>query len=170
MRARRRGDGFIFPSIKDPSRSISHHLATRWLRHAERLAGLEPLKGGAWHPFRRAWASQRKHLSVKDVAYAGGWTDTSTLLRCYQAPDAETDRGGDPGRAAFAHGPMNWRPTCTRCGNTHLVTEAMLDDMSPDVGRAILDRELTVSEAIESVFPRCASCILSEVQDDGLGP
>ena len=61
-----------------------------WLHVAERLAGLEPLKGGVWHPFRRAWATKRKHLSLKDVAYAGGWKDTSTLLRCYQQPDPET--------------------------------------------------------------------------------
>ena len=33
---------------------------------------------------------KRKHLSLKDVAYVGGWRDTSTLLKCYQQPDPET--------------------------------------------------------------------------------
>jgi hypothetical protein len=61
-----------------------------WLREAERLAELEPLEGGAWHPFRRAWATARKHLSPKDVAAVGGWADTTTLQRCYQAPDLAT--------------------------------------------------------------------------------
>ena len=28
--------------------------------------------------------------SLKDVAAAGGWKDTDTLLRCYQQPDKET--------------------------------------------------------------------------------
>ena len=68
----------------------AQHLATRWLRQAEKLAGLEPLQGGAWHPFRRAWATSRKDLSLKDVAEAGGWKDTTTLLKCYTQPDAET--------------------------------------------------------------------------------
>ena len=31
-----------------------------------------------------------EHHSLKDVAAAGGWKDTETLLRCYQAPDSET--------------------------------------------------------------------------------
>jgi hypothetical protein len=39
----------------------------------------------------RGWrATERKHHSLKDVAAAGGWKDTETLLTCYQQPDAET--------------------------------------------------------------------------------
>jgi len=30
------------------------------------------------------------HPSLKDVAAAGGWKDTETLLTCYQQPDADT--------------------------------------------------------------------------------
>ena len=33
------------------------------------------------------WATARGHLPLKDVAVAGGWTDTETLLTCYQHPD-----------------------------------------------------------------------------------
>jgi len=36
------------------------------------------------------WATERKNLSLKDVAAAGGWQDTDTLLKCYQQPDNET--------------------------------------------------------------------------------
>ena len=54
---------------------------------AERRAGLPKLKGGLWHPYRRMWATARGHLPLKDVAVAGGWTDTETLLTCYQHPD-----------------------------------------------------------------------------------
>jgi hypothetical protein len=32
----------------------------------------------------------RKHLPLADVAHAGGWKRTETLLRCYQRPDEET--------------------------------------------------------------------------------
>lgn len=45
---------------------------------------------GLWHPYRRKWATERKHLPLKDVAAAGGWKDTETLLTCYQQPDNET--------------------------------------------------------------------------------
>ena len=83
-------DSLIFRSGADPERPVTRHQATAWLRRAEELAGLEHLSGGAWHAFRRSWASQRKHLSVTDVAHAGGWKDTSTLLRSYQHPDPET--------------------------------------------------------------------------------
>ena len=37
-----------------------------------------------WHAYRRKWASERKHLNVKDVAAAGGWKDINTLLEVYQ--------------------------------------------------------------------------------------
>jgi hypothetical protein len=44
------------------------------------------LDGGLWHPYRRKWATERKHLSIRDVAEAGGWKTTDTLLTCYQQP------------------------------------------------------------------------------------
>ena len=40
---------------------------------------------------RIVWATERKDLPLKDVAAAGGWRDTSTLLQ-YQQPDARTMR------------------------------------------------------------------------------
>jgi hypothetical protein len=54
---------------------------------AEEKAGLEHLKGGAWHPFRRKWATERKDLPLVDVKATGGWRDTNTLLTCYQQTD-----------------------------------------------------------------------------------
>jgi hypothetical protein len=33
-----------------------------WLRDAENKAKLPKLNGGLWHPYRRAWATSRKHL------------------------------------------------------------------------------------------------------------
>ncbi len=53
-------------------------------------AGLTPLEGGDFHPYRRAWATARKHLPLVDVASAGGWKSTATLLRCYMQPDEAT--------------------------------------------------------------------------------
>jgi integrase len=83
------GDAFMFPAPRSGGH-IRVDVAGRWLRKAEELAEIEHVKGFGWHSFRRMWASKRKHLSVKDVAAAGGWTDTATLERCYQHADPHT--------------------------------------------------------------------------------
>jgi integrase len=80
----------LFPAPGDPARPMSRHLADKWLRKAEKLAGLEPLRGSLWHAYRRKWASERKHLPDVDVAAAGGWRDTVSLKRAYQRADPET--------------------------------------------------------------------------------
>ena len=54
--------------------------------------------GSLWHMFRRVWATERKDYPLKDVAAAGGWRDTSTLLR-YQQPDTATMRRVVEGKA-----------------------------------------------------------------------
>lgn len=84
------GDVLLFPSPNDPGVPVGYNVVTDWLRKAEELAGLEPLPHGAWHPFRRRWASERKHLPLSDVAAAGGWVETTTLQRCYIEADEET--------------------------------------------------------------------------------
>jgi integrase len=84
------GSAYLFPSPKTPSEPITKDLAREWLLEAERLAELPKLSGGTWHPYRRKWATARKHLPLKDVAAAGGWKCTETLLRCYQQTDEET--------------------------------------------------------------------------------
>ena len=56
----------------------------------EAAAMLAPLDGSDFHAYRRAWATARKHLPLKDVAAAGGWRSTATLLRCYTQVDDAT--------------------------------------------------------------------------------
>src|SRR3989440_4021638 len=70
---------------------VTRHLAAYWLKEAFQRGQVPKPAGGLWHMFRRAWATERKHLPLKDVAAAGGWRDTSTLLR-YQQPDEATLR------------------------------------------------------------------------------
>ena len=82
--------GWVFVSPAKPDQPLNRHWFDKGLRQAESLAGLEPLKGGLWHPYRRKWGTERKHLPVTDVALAGGWKDTSTLLTCYTQPDDAT--------------------------------------------------------------------------------
>ncbi len=82
--------GWVFVRESDGTQPMDRHLFNKWLRLAEKKAGVAKLKGGLWHPYRRKWATERKHLPLKDVAAAGGWKDTDTLLTCYQLPDNDT--------------------------------------------------------------------------------
>lgn len=80
------GDVPLFPGPRDSEHPISRVLAARWLLRAEVLADLPKLLGGTFHPYRRLWASERKHLADVDVAAAGGWGSTKTLT-IYQSSD-----------------------------------------------------------------------------------
>ena len=82
--------GLVFPSPINPTKSLGREVFHHALIAAEKHAKLPKLDGGAWHTYRRKWGSERKHLSLVDVAAAGGWKDTQTLLTCYQQPDTET--------------------------------------------------------------------------------
>jgi hypothetical protein len=61
-----------------------------WIRALEKHAGLSKLDCGLLHTCRRRWATERKDLSFKDVAAAGGWKDVGTLLTCYQHADRQS--------------------------------------------------------------------------------
>jgi integrase len=82
--------GWLFAAERNPDQPMDRHLFDKWLSVAESAAKLPKLEGGLWHPYRRKWATERKGHSLKDVAAAGGWHDTETLLKCYQQPDNET--------------------------------------------------------------------------------
>lgn len=84
------GATWVFPSRKNATEPLGHHLPKGWLRRAEQLAKLAHEPGGGWHMMRRGWATKRKGLSVKDVMAAGGWRDTPTLIRSYMHADPET--------------------------------------------------------------------------------
>lgn len=84
------GDMPLFPAPKDPSKPIRLDLVQKWLLRTEEAAELPKLKGGRWHPYRRLWASERKHMPDIDVAAAGGWKDTRSLKLSYQQADPAT--------------------------------------------------------------------------------
>lgn len=84
------GPAYLFPSMTDLSRPVRYEVASEWLRRAERIAGVPKQVGSLWHPYRRAWATARKHLPDVDVAAAGGWSDVSSLRASYQQPDPHT--------------------------------------------------------------------------------
>jgi hypothetical protein len=78
------GDVPLFPSVRDPSRSLPRVVAERWLLRPEQLAELPKLRGGIFHPYRRLWATERKHLPDADVAEAGGWNGPKAMKLAYQ--------------------------------------------------------------------------------------
>jgi integrase len=84
------GDVPLFPATGDPSKAAHPTLAGYWLRRAETLAELPKLERGAWHTFRRMWASERRSLPVQDVMAAGGWRSAEVLRTAYQHADAAT--------------------------------------------------------------------------------
>lgn len=82
--------GWLFPGSLKPDRPMDRHQFDKWLTVAERAAGLPKLEGGLWHPYRRKWATERKHLPISDVAAVGGWKDVETLLKSYSKADRST--------------------------------------------------------------------------------
>lgn len=77
------GDAPLFASVEDPSRAIGKQIAGWWLRKAEKLAKLEHLERGGYHAFRRAWASERRHLLAQDAAAAAGWRSLAVMRSAY---------------------------------------------------------------------------------------
>ena len=95
-----------------------------WLKEAFRRGGLEKPAGSFWYTFRRAWATERKDLPLKDVAAVGGWRDTSTLPRDQQ-PDEATMRKV----AEFENSPKPSSPE-QALSNSHGYSQA------PQIGKA----------------------------------
>ncbi len=81
---------WLFPAERNPDKSVCVSTMSHRLRDAYEKAELTTLNGGLWHPWRRKWATERKGMPLKDVAAAGGWKDTTTLLKSYQQVDDET--------------------------------------------------------------------------------
>jgi integrase len=81
---------WLFPSEAKREQSVDRSTMDKRLRKAYKRVELETPDGGLWHAWRRKWATERKHMPLKDVAEAGGWRQPQTLIRCYQQSDAET--------------------------------------------------------------------------------
>ncbi len=68
----------LFPSPTDSLEPVDRWLADKWLRKAERLAGLRPQEGSLWHAFRRKAATELKGAGVM-LARTGTETGTPHL-------------------------------------------------------------------------------------------
>jgi len=111
---------FLFPADTQPTHPVDRWFMSRRLRAAYQRAGLKPLNGGLWHPYRRKFATERKHLPLRDVAVAGGWKEPRTLLECYQQSDAATLQGVMlRAPKLFSDGLREITPTVTPSGRSH---------------------------------------------------
>lgn len=84
------GAAYLFPSFTREGQPVRQDAVALWLRSAEILAGVPKQNGSLFHAYRRGWATSRKFFPLVDVAATGGWSDTATLLKCYQQADSET--------------------------------------------------------------------------------
>jgi integrase len=82
--------GLVFPAPTDPSKALGREVFQHALKDAADHAELPA--GGAWHSFRRKWATERKDHPTADLLEAGGWSRKSAavLVECYQFADPET--------------------------------------------------------------------------------
>jgi integrase len=89
LRLRGVGEAWLFPCTEKDEpwpREIFLELLVR----AEHKAGVEHIRGGGWHMYRRKWATEREDLPLKALMEAGGWKDLQTLVTCYQHPSDES--------------------------------------------------------------------------------
>lgn len=84
----RAGDVPLFPGGDKPYQAVNKEIAGYWLAKAETLARLPKLARGGYHPFRRLWASERRHMPAQDVAAVGGWRSLEVMRHAYQHADA----------------------------------------------------------------------------------
>ena len=79
------GNTPLFPSPNDLGQPVSRHLCDKWLREAERLAGVEKLDGRLWHAYRAKFATEMVDVPDRVLAKLGGWKAPRTL-DIYQQP------------------------------------------------------------------------------------
>lgn len=88
------GDLYLFPAKRkretDRPAPWSRYYARDLLYRAEKLAKVPHLEGGAFHPYRRKWSTERKNHPTPDIMLAGGWRDARSLERSYQKADPKT--------------------------------------------------------------------------------
>ena len=81
------GEAPVLPAGTDPARCMGRGWAYRLWNRAEKLAGLKPKRGRAWHSLRRKFATDLMDQPLKVLCQLGGWKNAHTVLRCYQRAD-----------------------------------------------------------------------------------
>lgn len=84
------GAAYLFPKPTTRLAPISKERVRTWLLRAEKRAGVAKQDGSLFHAYRRGWVTSRKHHPLSDLARAGGWKRTETVVRHYMGDDTET--------------------------------------------------------------------------------
>ncbi|MGI8548119.1 MAG: tyrosine-type recombinase/integrase [Gemmatimonadaceae bacterium] len=80
---------YVFPNRYGTNTVTPDNMA-HIFRQVEAHAGLPPLDGGQYHPYRRKFATERKHLPHLVVMHLMGIKDLKTFVECY-AQVSDTD-------------------------------------------------------------------------------
>ena len=95
-RARRKrlsiADGWILVDARDESMPMSRQQARAMWDRLAKTAGIPTGQRFGWHAMRRKFATDLKAMPLRDLAHAGGWKSTATILEAYQQPDLELQR------------------------------------------------------------------------------
>lgn len=92
------GNTPVLPSPVNAAEEISRHLARDWLERAQVAAGLPLERGRGFHAFRRQFASELRHIPLRDLCDLGGWKDLNTIFKCYQRPNEDSMRQAQASR------------------------------------------------------------------------
>ena len=88
------GEGWVFPSSTEATQPVRRELIEHWWTRAEQRAEVPHVRGRGLHSLRRKFATELRHLPMKDLQQLGGWKDHNTILKVYQQPDLEAMREG----------------------------------------------------------------------------
>ncbi len=92
------GEAPVLPGVTNPAKPIGAYLARDWMQRAQVRAGLTLESGRGWHAFRRNFASELRHVGLRDLMDLGGWKDPTTVVKCYQRPSEDAMRAAQAGR------------------------------------------------------------------------
>jgi len=95
------GEAWVLPGIRDPDVPCAKGTLDKAFQRAAALAEVDLPPRTRWHGLRRKFATELKHLPLKDLCYLGGWKDPKTLLTCYQQPDEDIMRQALAARRPF---------------------------------------------------------------------
>ena len=84
----------MFPSSRDAAQPVPRERIEHWWKRTESLADVPHVRGRGMHSLRRKFATELRHLPMKDLQQLGGWKDHNTILKAYQHPDMEAMREG----------------------------------------------------------------------------
>ena len=76
----------IWQRGREPARplSVASDLARDWWLRCEELAKLPHQPGCGWHSLRRLFATELKHVNLKDLCELGGWRSPQLVVSVYQ--------------------------------------------------------------------------------------